>query len=376
MRKKKIYEENNMKISTKPFSENLKSITNVISDFIYIDCTDKSNYAFYVSTDTQAMKIPLEITDVTDDEKQIYVINKIEFTHLVSYAKEFITLNADYSYTANNGQIKGKFEKNEGYAEELESRKVLFDNEDEYEEFMEVTPSIMNAITSGGIFVAPDSIKPSERFLDIQHSKVFSYSNFKIYMDDIDMEEDKEGLLSNEVLKSIQSLGIGAIVKSNNDSYLCTNAQRSIFEYFSTPNDVDFHPLFSEKFQKKLEESKSFNKISFNIEELRAKLDYLSFYANKNPNKMCYLNIKDDEKFFISTDENTFVEVSAEITKTEEFDEMSVAIDCSAMQLILSKVGKDAETWNMYISNNPLNKLIITTFGDSNETVILAKLNK
>ena len=195
-------------------------------------------------------------------------------------------------------------------------------------------------------------------------------------MDDIDMEDGKEGLLSNEVLKSIQSLGIGAIVKSNNDSYLCTNAQRSIFEYFSTPNDVDFHPLFSEKFQKKLEESKSFNKISFNIEELRAKLDYLSFYANKNPNKMCYLNIKDDEKFFISTDENTFVEVSAEITKTEEFDEMSVPIDCSAMQLILSKVGKDAETWNMYISNNPLNKLIITTFGDSNETVILAKLNK
>ena len=83
-----------------------------------------------------------------------------------------------------------------------------------------------------------------------------------------------------------------------------------------------------------------------------------------------------DGKFSISTDENTFVEVSAEVTKTEEFDEMSVAIDCSAMQLILSKVGKDAETWNMYISNDPTKKLIITTFGDSNETVILAKLNK
>ena len=364
-----------MQISTKPFSENLKSIVNVISDFIYIDCTDESNYAFYVSTDTQAMKIPLEITEVTEDEKQIYVINKIEFTHLVSYVKDFITLNSDYSYTANNGQIKGKFEKNDGYADELESRKILFDNEDEYEEFMEVTPSLMNAITSGGIFVAPDSIKPSERFLDIQHSKVFSYSDYKIYMNDIDMDENKEGLLSNEVVKSIQSLGIGAIVKSNNDSYLCTNAQRSIFEYFSTPNDVDFHPLFSEKFQNKLTESKSFNKIAFNIEELKAKLDYLSFYANKNPNKMCCLNIK-DEKFFISTDENTFVEVSAEVTKTEEFDEMSVAIDCSAMQLILSKVGKDAETWNMYISNNPSKKLIITTFGDSNETVILAKLNR
>ena len=44
--------------------------------------------------------------------------------------------------------------------------------------------------------------------------------------------------------------------------------------------------------------------------------------------------------------------------------------------LILSKVGKDAETWNMYISNDSSKKLIITTFGDSNETVILAKLNK
>ena len=55
---------------------------------------------------------------------------------------------------------------------------------------------------------------------------------------------------------------------------------------------------------------------------------------------------------------------------------MSVPIDCSAMQLILSKVGKDAETWNMYISNDSSKKLIITTFGDSNETVILTKLNK
>ena len=39
-------------------------------------------------------------------------------------------------------------------------------------------------------------------------------------------------------------------------------------------------------------------------------------------------------------------------------------------------VDSEAETWNMYISNDPSKKLIITTFGDSNETVILAKLNK
>ena len=364
-----------MKISTKPFLENLKSINNVVSDFVYIDCTDASNYAFYVSTDTQAMKIPLEISDVSDEEKQVYVINKVEFIHLVSYAKEFVELNADYSYEVNDGQVKGKFEKNEGYSDELESRKVLFDNESEYKDFMEVTPSIMNAITSGGIFVSPDSIKPSERFLDIQHSKVFSYSNYKIYMDGIDMDEEKEGLLSIEVLKSIQSLGIGAVVKSNNDSYLCTNAQRSIFEYFSTPNDVDFHPLFSEGFQNKLKETKSFNKIEFNIEELKAKLDYLSFYANKNPNKMCFLNAKKDGKFFISTDENTFVEVSAKIEKKEQFEDMSVPVDCSSMQLILSKVGKEAEVWNMYISNDPSKKLIVTTFGDTEETVILAKLN-
>ena len=112
-------------------------------------------------------------------------------------------------------------------------------------------------------------------------------------MDDIDMAEDKEGLLSNEVLKSIQSLGIGAIVKSNNDSYLCTNAQRSIFEYFSTPNNVDFHPVLEDKFKTKIEQVKTFNKITVNIEELRSKLDYISFYSSRNPNSLTNLIVED-----------------------------------------------------------------------------------
>ena len=47
------------------------------------------------------------------------------------------------------------------------------------------------------------------------------------------IEIEGNGFLSSEVIKSIQSLGVGAMVKSNNDSYLITNAQRSIFEYFS-----------------------------------------------------------------------------------------------------------------------------------------------
>ena len=123
-----------MKISIKSFLENLKSITNVVADFIYIDCNGENN-AFYVSTDMQAIKIPLDISEIKDDEKKVYVINKTEFLHLVTYVKEYIVLNSDYSYKSDDGQIKGKFEKNEGFEDELESRKILFDNEDEYEEW-------------------------------------------------------------------------------------------------------------------------------------------------------------------------------------------------------------------------------------------------
>ena len=362
-----------MKIFTKAIVENLKSISNVVADFIYIDCTDESNYALYVSTDVQAMKVPLEISDVKDDEKKIYVINKVEFTHLVPYVSEFINLSSDYSYNANNNAIKGKFESNDGYAEELESRKMLFDHESEYADFMEVTPSIMNGITSGSIFVSPDSIKPSERYLDIQKSKVFSYSKMKIYINDIDVQND--GILSSEVIKSIQSLGVGAIVKNNNDSYLLTNAQRSIFEYFSTANDVDFHPVLSEQFQAKINNVMTFNRFAFNIEELRGKLDYIIFYAQRNPNSMCYLTVNDG-KVSLSTDENTFVDIPViEMNMTEEFEKMSVPFDCSALQLVTSKVGKECENLNMFVSSKEENKLILITFGDTNETVIIAKLN-
>lgn len=363
-----------MRISTKSFIENMKSISVVISDFIYIDCTDEKNYAFYVSTDTQAMKIPLDISDVKEDEKKIYVINKSEFMHLIQYANGEIILNSDYSYFANDNAVKGKFESNDGYAEELESRKILFDHENEYEDFMEVTPSIMEGINNGAIFVSPDSAKPSERFLDIQSKKVFSYSKFRIYINDIDVEHD--GLLSNEVIKSIQSLGIGAIVKNNNDSFLITNAQRSIFEYFSTPTDIDFHPVLSEGFQSKINATLGFNKITMNIEELKGKLDYISFYASKNPNSMCFLNMNSDNKISLSTDENTFVDISVEnIEKTESFENLSVPFDCSVLQLITSKVGKESETINMYVSSSSENKLVLISFGDSKEMVIIAKLN-
>lgn len=361
-----------MKINVRPFIENLKSINAVIADFVYIDC-DSDEFAFYMSTDTQAMKIPLEITDIKDDEKKVYVINKNEFVHLMGYAKEFIELDGDYSYNANDSQIKGKFEKNENYADELESRKILFDNEDDYDEFMEVTPSIMSSITRGSIFVAPDSIKKAERFLDIQNKKVFSYSNYRIYIDDINI--DKQGLLSDEVIKSVQSLGVGTIVKSNKESYLVTNAQRSIFEYFAVPNDVDFHPFFMEGFQKKLSDTKTFNRIKFNITELKSKLDYISYYANKNSNQMCFFKTYGD-KILISDGDINSIEINdSEIEKTEEFEEMSVPLNCGTLQLMTSKVGKDAESLTMYVSNKNENKLVVIVFGDSNETVILAKLN-
>lgn len=362
-----------MKILMKPFVENMKAIGSVVADFIYIDVSDEKNCAMYVSTDIQAMKVPLEISEIGEDEKKVYVVNKAEFTHLVPYMKENMILRSDYSYESDDRTIKGKFEKNEGYADELESRKMLFDHEDEYKPFMEVTPSIMEGIVKGSIFVSPDSIKSAERYLDIQKSKVFSYSKIKLYINDIDVSED--GLLSSEVIKSIQSLGVGTVIKNNNDSYLLINAQRSLFEYFSTPNDVDFHPVLDEKFQEKIANVETFNKVILNIEELRTKLDYISFYASRCPNNMTYLN-ENDGKIFLSTDENTSIELSsATIEKTEEFEKMSVPFDCSALLTVVSKVGKDCENLSIFVSANEENKLILIRFGDTNEMVLIAKLN-
>lgn len=361
-----------MRISIKPFLENIKSVTNVVSDFIYLDCADDNNHAFYVSTDTQAMKIPLDVSDISENEKKVYVINKSEFLHLISYAKDDLILNSEYEYQVND-VFKGKFAKNEDYADELPSRKVLFDNENEYELFMEVTPSVMEGLVRGSIFVEPDSIKPSERFLDIKNSKVFSYSNFRIYMDDIPLESTNECILSSEVIKSIESMGVGTIVLRNKSSYLVTNAQRSIFEYFSIPNDVDIHPLFSEKFQKSLNKTLGFNKITFDISEFKSKLDYISFYTNKTKNHLCFLNVKDSD-FSFSINES-FVSFSAEMNKTEEFEEMSVPLDSSTLQLIVSKIGKDCEKLTMYVSSDASNKLVLFIFGDSNETVVMSKIN-
>ena len=233
-----------MKIYSKALVENLKAISGIVCDFVYLDTTDSSNYALYISTDVQAVKVPLEITDVANDEQKIYVISKIEFCHLVPYVNEYLVLNGDYSYNTNNGAIKGKFESNSAYEGELESRKSIFDNEDSYTDFAEITPTVFQNIMSGSIFVAPDSVKPSEKFLDIKDGKVFSYSKMRIYINDIAVEN--EGLLSNEVIKSIQSLGIGTIIKKNDESLLLTNPQRSIFEYFSTPNNVEFHPVLED----------------------------------------------------------------------------------------------------------------------------------
>ena len=321
-----------MKIYSKALMENLKAISGIVCDFVYLDTTDSSNYALYISTDVQAVKVPLEITDVVENERKIYVISKIEFCHLVPYVNEYLVLNGDYSYNSNNGVFKGKFESNSAYEGELESRKSIFDNEDSYTDFAEITPTVFQNIMSGSIFVAPDSVKPSEKFLDIKDGKVFSYSKMRIYINNIAVEN--EGLLSNEVIKSIQSLGIGTIIKKNDESLLLTNPQRSIFEYFSTPNNVEFHPVLEDKFKGKIEQVKTFNKITVNIEELRSKLDYISFYASRNPNSMCFLTVENDT-LSLSTDENTFVNVpTVSIEKTEEFDVLSVPFDSSCLQLV------------------------------------------
>ena len=362
-----------MKIKIKSLIENLKSINGIVCDFVYIDATD-GDTALYISTDMQAIKVPLEIMDIKDDEKKVYVINKVEFCHLIPYVTDFITLQNDYVYSSDDNVIKGKFENNESFAEELESRKMLFDKESDYKDFAEITPSVMDRIVSGSIFVSSDSIKASERFLNIKNNKVFSHSKMRIYLNDINIEN--EGLLSSEVIKSIQSLGVGTIIKSNNDSLLLTNAQRSIFIYQSIPNDVDFLPVLEEKFSAKISQVKTFNKITFGINELRDKLDYISFYSSRNPNSLTNL-IVEDGKVQLSSDENTKVELPiVEMNKTEEFETMSVPFDCSTMQLICSKIGKgECENLSWFVSSEESNKLMLVQFGDSEEMVIIAKIN-
>ena len=170
-------------------------------------------------------------------------------------------------------------------------------------------------------------------------------------------------------------MGIGTVIKKNRESLLLTDAQRSIFEYFSVPMDVDFHPVLEDKFKEKLDKVKLFNKLTLNIEELRNKLDYIFFYSQKNKNNLCFLTVEDD-KILLNTDENTFVEIeNSTFEKTEEFETMSVPFDCSTMQLICSKVGKDCENLNWYVSSDSNNKLMLIIFGDSEETVVIAKLN-
>jgi hypothetical protein len=170
-------------------------------------------------------------------------------------------------------------------------------------------------------------------------------------------------------------MGVGTIIKNNNDSYLLINAQRSLFEYFSTAHDVDYHPVLEEKFKEKLDKVKSFNKVTMNIEELRNKLDYIFFYSQKNPNCLCFLSSNGD-KLSLSTDENTFVEIeNSKFEKVEHFETLSVPFNCSTMQLICSKVGKECETLNWYVSSDSNNKLMLIEFGNTEETVVIAKLN-
>ena len=54
---------------------------------------------------------------------------------------------------------------------------------------------------------------------------------------------------------------------------------------------------------------------------------------------------------------------------------MNVPLDCSTLQMIVSKVGKESENMNMFVSSEQNNKLVVITFGDSEETVIIAKIN-
>lgn len=361
-----------MRFNVKTIKDNLKTISSVVSDYVYIDCTN-DDFALYLSSEREAIKIPLSVSSIKDDEKIIFVISKVDFVHLISFTtSNEIEIDSNYKYISNNGVVKGKFESNKDFADTLESIKVLFIHSDEYSDFITVTPSILEKINRGAIFVSPNDIKSSYRNLNIKDKKIFSSSDFRIYINSID-EIENDGIISFDVLKSIQNLGVGAVLKKNNDSILVCDSENTIYEYISIEMDVPYIPVLEEKFQTKVQGLYETTKVSLSCGELKDKLNYISFYSQKNPSSLGFLKIKDGKATVSSNEENV---IDLEISSYEEMevceDEYRLPFNVTSMLNILSKLGKD--NIDIYASKNPSVKLFIIKFGE-NEEVILSKLN-
>lgn len=353
-----------MRFKTSAIQQNIKTVTNMESDFVYLDVKENK---MYLSSENQALQLQVDFEEVTDEE--VFVISKADFLHIATFAEE-IELKSDYTFKAGNS--KGKFEQNENYVEVLDSIKVMFTQSAGYFVLFDVDEKIMNLLTRGGIFVRPEDTKVQCQNLNIQQGYVFSSSVFRIYVNTFPIEAD--GIIHADVLKFILQLGEGTSVKKNNDSFLLE--KEGIALYFSSLRSVDFLPVLSEKFQEKYKAVFGTTKITFALKELQSKLEFISFYARKNPSALTFLNIE-DERVTLSVNKTSDVSVDVDsIEYIEKSDkEFQLPFNSITMLEIISKLGKGIDKVTLYASkDNDNSKLFVLSFGET-ENVILTKIN-
>ena len=350
-----------MKFETSKIKANLKTINCIDTDIIYLD-VDSSK--MYLSSSNTAMEMVLKFEDVTDEK--VFVLNKTDFLHIVQYA-DVIELKSDYSYKAN--VAKGKFEHNDSFEDVIESIKVNFENSSSYKDLFEVTDEVYEKLVNGSIFVKPSDVNASNRFLNIQNGYVFSSSDYRIYLNKVDIDTDS--LIHGDILQTIFVLGNGTKIKSNDDSIFITKDDVSI--YYSTMRDVDFLPVLSEKFQTRINGiMNDVSTIKFNTNEFVEKLKFIDFYSKNNPNSLVCL--KDENgKLKLVASENATIEVENIGVEFKEEGEFNLPFSSDLVLDMLLKVGKNSEEFTLHASKDNSNKLFIFDFGD--EKTIFTKLN-
>lgn len=350
-----------MKFETAKIKENLKTINCIDTDVIYLDVKSGK---MYLSSSNTAMEMKIEFSDVTDED--VFVLNKTDFLHIVQYA-DVIVLKSDYSYIAN--MAKGKFDHNDSYKDVVESIKINFDNSSSYEDLFEITEDNYEKIVNGSIFVKTSDIDKSNRFLNIQNGYVFSSSEYRIYMNKIDIPTNS--LIHGDILQNIFAMGVGTKIKSNEDSILITKDDMSV--YYSTMKDVEFLPLLSERFQNRINGiMNDVSMIKFNTDEFVNKLKFIDFYSKNNPNNLVCLK-EDNGKFKLVANENSSIEIEVIESEYKEEGEFDLPFNSNSVLDMLLKVGKNYKEFTLHASKDNSNKLFIFEFGD--ERTIFTKLN-
>lgn len=347
-----------MKFSTKTIKENLKSIQSVGSSFCYIDVP---NNKMYFSNDTMSLQLHVPFENVTDEK--VFAIRCEDFLHIANYVDE-MELTSNYKYKSK--VAKGKFERNENFEDVVDSVKVQFDNSTTYNKVLTVDESTFGKFKRASIFVAPDDIKPSFRNLNIKDNKIFSSSDYRIYIDDIDI--DRDIILSSDTLKFMFVMGVGTEIKSNENSVLLTKDNISV--YISSMREVAFIPVCESKFQSRLEPLYETNKLVFDASELKNKLDFISFYAKENASNLTYFEYENG-KCVLYTNDSNCVEVSCNSAVENEEGILKFPFNSLAMLNVIQKLSPKEITIN--VSKNPSEMLFILELSET-ERVILAKI--